>query len=67
MSRLSGRWKIAATSIQDKVRDDNGGEGSGYVSSISGVDSYGFSCRNASNTGLLDGRVRVNQGSELTT
>ena len=67
MSRLSGRWKIAATSIQDKVGDDRGGEGSGYVSSMSKVFSYGFSCRNASNTGLLDGNVRVNQGSELTT
>ena len=56
-----------ATSIQDKVGDDNGGEGSGDVSPMSEVFSYGFSCRNASNTGLLDGRVRVNQGSELTT
>ena len=56
-----------ATSTWDNVRDDNGGEGSGDVSSMSEVFSYGFSCRNASNTGLLDGNVRVNQGSELTT
>ena len=56
-----------ATSTWDNVRDDNGGEGSGDVSSTSGVDLYGFSCRNASNTGLLDGGVRVNEGSELTT
>ena len=64
---IERRWKTVATSTWDNARDDRGGEDSGDVSSTSGVDLYGFSCRNASNTGLLDGRVRVNQGSELTT
>ena len=58
---------MAVTSTWDNARDERGGEDSGYMLSMSGVDLYGFSCRNASNMGLLDRRVRVNQGSELTT
>ena len=36
------------------------------VSSVSEVDSYGFSCRNASTPELFDGSVRVDF-PELTT
>ena len=63
---IERRWKTVATSIQDKVGDDRGGEGSGYVSSMSEVFSYGFSCRNASTPELFDGSVRVDF-PELTT
>ena len=56
-----------ATLTWDNARDDRGGEDSGDVLTTSGVDLYGFSCRNASNTGLFDGGVRVDDRSELTT
>ena len=48
---------MATSTSWDNARGDRGDEGSGNVSSMSGVDSYGFS---ESTRGLLDGNVRVN-------
>ena len=45
--RLKGRWKAAATSTWDNVKDDKGGKGGEDVSPAYGVRPCGSSCRNA--------------------
>ena len=42
------RWKRAAASTWDIIRDDEEGEGGGDASSASGAGPCGFSCRDAS-------------------